>query len=296
MEELHRRLGESVAKTDFDAEFIFVDDGSTDGSFSVLKKLHAQDDRIVVIQFRRNYGKSAALAEGFAHAGGKYVITMDADLQDDPAEIPSLIDALEQGFDVISGWKKERHDPFLKRFTSKIFNGVTGKMTGVKLHDMNCGLKIYRREVVETIEVYGQRHRFLPVLAAQAGFRVGEKVVKHYPRKHGKTKFGPSRYLSGFLDLISLLFLSRYVKRPLHLFGGFGMLCSLLGFFVCAVLTYERIVYTKYLSTRPLLFLGVSLIIVGTQFISLGLVGEMITQLRAKDSGHSIRRILASEK
>lgn len=287
--ELHELLSDTIEKIQLDAEFIFVDDGSTDGSFAVIQQLHEKDERIKCLRFRRNYGKSAALAEGFALSRGKYVVTLDADLQDDPAEIPDLIARLEEGYDLISGWKKERHDPFIKRHTSKIFNYVTGKMTGVKLHDMNCGLKIYRREVVQTIHVYGQRHRFLPALARQEGFRIGEKVIKHRARKYGVTKFGPSRFIAGFLDLITLLFLSRYVKRPLHLFGSLGILSFTLGTSISAFLAYERLFHDKYLSNRPLLFLGIVLLIIGTQFISLGLLGEMMTESRSESHKYSIR-------
>jgi len=287
--ELHELLSDTIEKIQLDAEFIFVDDGSTDGSFAVIQRLHEKDERIKCLRFRRNYGKSAALAEGFALSRGKYVVTLDADLQDDPAEIPDLIARLEEGYDLISGWKKERHDPFIKRHTSKIFNYVTGKMTGVKLHDMNCGLKIYRREVVQTIHVYGQRHRFLPALARQEGFRIGEKVIKHRARKYGVTKFGPSRFIAGFLDLITLLFLSRYVKRPLHLFGSLGILSFTLGTSISAFLAYERLFHDKYLSNRPLLFLGIVLLIIGTQFISLGLLGEMMTESRSESHKYSIR-------
>ena len=290
--ELHQQLSAVVNEQKLTAEFIFVDDGSTDDSFEVLRTLHKKDPRVVVLQFRRNFGKSAALAEGFSHARGNYVVTMDADLQDDPAEIPSLIAKLEEGYDLISGWKKERFDPIIKRISSKIFNGVTGKATGVRLHDMNCGLKIYRREVVTSIQVYGQRHRFLPVLASQQGFRVGEKIVRHHPRKYGESKFGPSRFLSGFLDLITLIFLSRYVRRPLHLFGGLGMLSFIAGSVVCTMLAFERIFLKVYLTNRPLLFLGILLVIIGIQFISLGLLGEMITQSQATQTRYSLRNTI----
>lgn len=294
--ELHQKLAEVVEEHALAAEFIFIDDGSTDGSFQVLESLHATDPRVVVLQFRRNFGKSAALAEGFSYASGKYVVTMDADLQDDPAEIPALIAKLEEGYDLISGWKKERFDPLIKKISSKVFNCVTGKVTGVPLHDMNCGLKIYRREVVTSIEVYGQRHRFLPVLAAQQGFRVGEKVVQHHPRKYGESKFGPSRFLSGFLDLITLVFLSRYVRQPLHLFGGLGMLSFIVGAAICTLLAFERIFLEVYLSNRPLLFLGILLVIVGIQFISIGLLGEMMTQAQAKETRYSVRKALGVEE
>lgn len=290
--ELYAQISAVVEREGLDTEIIFIDDGSTDDSFEVLCALREQDSRVRVCQFRRNYGKSAALAEGFARARGAYVVTMDADLQDDPEEIPHLIDKLEQGFDLISGWKKKRYDPFIKRVTSKLFNFVTRTLTGVNLHDMNCGLKIYRNEVVKNVQIYGQRHRFIPVLAVQNGFRVGELVVTHHARKYGVSKFGPSRFLNGFLDLITLIFLSRYVKRPLHFFGGVGMMLLFIGFLISLDLTIERIFFQRYLTNRPLLFLGVLLIIVGTQFISIGLIGEMFAESRAENRQYKIRASL----
>ncbi len=290
--ELYAQISAVVEREGLDTEIIFIDDGSTDDSFEVLCALREQDPRVRVCQFRRNYGKSAALAEGFARARGAYVVTMDADLQDDPEEIPHLIAKLEQGFDLISGWKKKRYDPFIKRVTSKLFNFVTRTLTGVNLHDMNCGLKIYRNEVVKNVQIYGQRHRFIPVLAVQNGFRVGELVVTHHARKYGMSKFGPSRFLNGFLDLITLIFLSRYVKRPLHFFGGVGMMLLFIGFLISLDLTIERIFFQRYLTNRPLLFLGVLLIIVGTQFISIGLIGEMFAESRAENRQYKIRASL----
>ncbi|KAA3620241.1 MAG: glycosyltransferase [Calditrichaeota bacterium] len=294
--ELHERLVAVVDENNYSAEFVFIDDGSTDSSFQVLQQLHETDKRVCVSQLRRNYGKSAALAEGFNLARGRYVVTMDSDLQDDPAEIPHLIAKLLEGFDVVSGWKKKRYDPFIKRFTSKIFNKVTGKITGVHLNDMNCGLKIYRNEVIKLVRLYGQRHRFIPVLAAQNGFRIGELVVKHAPRKHGVTKFGPSRFLVGALDLLTLVFLSRYVKRPLHFFGGLGMMSFSLGFLVNLYLSIERILYNKFLSNRPLLFLGVLLIIVGVQFISIGLIGEMLVESRSDVNSYKVKKTIGFEQ
>ncbi len=292
LDELYEQICAVIAEEKLAAEFIFIDDGSTDGSFDVLCSLREKDERVRICQFRRNYGKSAALAEGFARARGTYVVTMDADLQDDPREIPNLIEKLEQGYDLISGWKKKRYDPFIKRVTSKLFNYVTRTLTGVNLHDMNCGLKIYRNEVVKNVKIYGQRHRFIPVLAVQNGFRVGELVVTHHARKYGVSKFGPSRFINGFLDLITLLFLSRYVKRPLHFFGGVGMILLFLGFLISLDLTIERIFFQRYLTNRPLLFLGVLLIIVGTQFISIGLIGEMFAESRAENRQYQIRSAL----
>jgi glycosyltransferase involved in cell wall biosynthesis len=274
--ELHARLSEVLQKLQQTAEIIFIDDGSSDGSMAEILKLRQKDNRVRAVQFRRNYGKSAALAAGFARASGKLLITLDADLQDDPAEIPRLLEKLDEGYDLVSGWKRRRFDSFVKRMTSRIFNWVTGKLTGVKLHDINCGFKIYRREVTDSIHVYGQLHRFLPVLALKEGFHLGELEVKHHPRKYGRSKFGVSRFTSGFFDLMTVLFLTRYTRRPLHLFGIAGMIAFVIGAAISIHLAYQRIFLTVYLSNRPLLFLGILLVIVGVQFISIGLIGEMI--------------------
>ena len=211
-------------------EIIFVDDGSTDGSLEVLKNLHEKDPRVRLISFRKNYGKSAALNAGFHAARGDYVVTLDADLQDDPAEIPNLMRKIEEGYDLVSGWKKKRYDPLSKTIPSRIFNFATGILSGLRIHDFNCGLKAYRREVTEKLPVYGELHRFLPALAHWDGFRVTEIPVQHHARKYGRTKFGISRFFNGFYDLMAVIFLSRFTKKPMHLFGLLGVLCALLGF------------------------------------------------------------------
>jgi glycosyltransferase involved in cell wall biosynthesis len=294
--ELHRKVSTVLNRLRMRAEIIFVDDGSTDDSFNILRQLQQRDRRVRVIQFRRNYGKSAALAAGFARAQGRLIVTMDADLQDDPEEIPHLLQELNKGYDLISGWKKRRYDKFSKRLASKIFNKVTSWMTGVRLHDINCGLKAYRREVTDHVRVYGQLHRFLPVLAFKEGFRVGEIEVRHHPRKHGKSKFGVSRYTGGFFDLLTVLFLTRYTKRPLHLFGLGGLVCFLLGFGLSAYLTYERLMGIRYLTNRPLLFLGILLIIIGVQMISFGLLGEMIAASQSQTPNYNTKAELGFEK
>ena len=257
-------------------ELIFIDDGSRDSSYDKIKSLADKDSRINGVRFRRNYGKAAALSEGFRISKGKMIVTMDSDLQDDPAEIPGLMKKLDEGFDVISGWKKNRKDPWTKRFPSKIFNLVTRMMSGIRIHDFNCGLKIYRSDVFKTVKVYGELHRYIPVLAKLAGFNVSELVVNHRPRKFGKTKFGASRFLKGFLDLTTVLFLGKFERNPLHFFGILGGFLFLSGLVINGYLTIQWF-GGVWIGNRPILFLGILLLIVGIQFISLGLLAEMIT-------------------
>lgn len=260
-------------------EIIFIDDGSTDGSAEYLTEISQNNDDIVLIRFHRNYGKSAALAEGFKHAEGEYVVTMDADLQDDPAEIANLQDKINEDFDLVSGWKKERHDPFTKTFPSKVWNFMTRVVTGVKIHDFNCGLKMYRKSVVKSLEIYGGRHRYIPAMAGQKKFRVGEIVVNHRPRIHGVTKYGGARFFHGIFDLITIMFLSRFTQHPLHLFGSIGMLGLVVGFLAeIYVLYLKYVVGHAFQQHMALLMFGVMLIVIGIQFISLGLLGEMIAQ------------------
>jgi glycosyltransferase involved in cell wall biosynthesis len=261
-----------------DYEIIFIDDGSTDNSFNVIKEQRQNNSNIHCIRFRRNYGKSAALSVGFEQARGKYVITMDADLQDDPKEIPNLIAKINMGYDLVSGWKKKRYDPISKTIPSKFFNYVTSKTTGVRLHDFNCGLKAYRRAVIKTVLVYGEMHRYIPALAHLDGFKVTEIPVQHHPRKYGKTKFGLSRFIYGFLDLLTVLVTVKYMKRPLHFFGSLGVILTLIGFITNLALSIEWFMGSTTLSNRPLLWFGIASIIVGIQFISLGLLGELMTK------------------
>ncbi len=290
--ELHDKIVGVMQKAGYSFEIIFIDDGSTDQSVAVIQKLAAGNPQVKMLQFRKNYGKSAALAAGFDHARGRFVVTMDADLQDDPEEIPNLIAKLEQGFDLVSGWKKVRHDPFIKRITSKIYNHFTSVFSGIRLHDFNCGLKAYRSDVVKSFQVYGEMHRYLPVLAHHNGFRVTEMPVKHHERKHGQSKFGMARFSRGAFDLLTVTFLTKYKKRPLHFFGLFGILTFLAGLIISLILVYQRLVLNQYLSNRPLLFLGVLLIIVGMQFFSLGLIGEMIISVRHENDTYQIKRKL----
>ena len=257
-------------------EAIFVDDGSTDGSYAALTRLHAGRSDVVVVRLRRNFGKAAALAAGFAQARGDVIVTIDGDLQDDPAEIPRLLVKLEEGFDLVSGWKTRRRDPLRRRLLSRLFNSVTGWVSGVRLHDMNCGLKAYRTEVVRGLRLYGELHRFIPVLAHHRGFRVAELPVNHRPREHGRSRYGPERYLRGFLDLLSVSFIGRYRYRPLHLFGGLGLALATAGIGVLVYLTVVKIL-GQAIGQRPLLLLGVLLVVVGLQVFSLGLITELIT-------------------
>lgn len=281
LKELYSSIKKVCDENKYSYEVIFVDDGSTDNSFEVINELAKNEPKGVVksISFGRNYGKSAALSVGFAHAKGDYIITMDADLQDDPTAIPELIKKIEQGLDLVSGWKKERLDPvFTKNIPSKLFNFVVSAMSGLKLHDFNCGFKIYRKETAKSLDIYGERHRFLPVLALWNGYKVGEEPVPHHQRIYGKSKFGVNRFFNGAFDLATLLFLKKYMRSPLHFFGMIGFVLIALGM---GILTYFGIdwVITQELHIRPLLLLGVSSVIVGVQFFSIGLLGEMITNI-----------------
>ena len=257
-------------------EAIYVDDGSTDGSYAELTRLHAEVDNVRVIRLRRNFGKAAALTAGFLQAAGHTIVTLDADLQDDPAEIPRLLARLDEGFDVVTGWKAERHDPLSRRLFSKVFNGTVRLLSGVRLHDVNCGIKAFRAEVTRDVRIYGELHRFLPVLAHYRGYGVAELPVNHRPRQHGRSRYGIERYLRGFLDLLTVSFIERYRYRPLHLFGNLGLMLSAVGGAILAYLAAIKIGGAG-IGDRPLLLLGVLLVVVGIQLLSLGLVGEMLT-------------------
>jgi glycosyltransferase involved in cell wall biosynthesis len=257
-------------------EAVFVDDGSTDGTFAALTRLHAARDDVVVVRLRRNFGKAAALAAGFVQARGDVIVTIDGDLQDDPAEIPRLLVKLDEGFDLVSGWKTDRRDPLRRRILSRVFNAITRWISGVRLHDMNCGLKAYRAEVVRGLPLYGELHRFIPVLAHHRGYRVAELPVNHRPREHGRSRYGLERYLRGFLDLLTVSFLGRYRHRPLHLFGGLGLTLSFVGVGILVYLTVVKLL-GEAIGQRPLLILGVLLVVVGLQVFSLGLITELIT-------------------
>jgi len=276
LEELYREITAALEPRDEPFEVLFVDDGSTDGSLAVLQRLHDVTDNVVVVHLRRNFGKAAALQAGFLEARGETIVTIDADLQDDPAEIPQLLAKLDESFDLVSGWKTRRNDPLARRLFSRIFNWTTGFISGVRLHDVNCGLKAYRAEVVQGMRLYGELHRFIPVLAAYQGYRVAEIPVNHRARQHGRSRYGPERYLRGFFDLLSVTFMGRYRYRPLHLFGGVGLLMGAVGFMILLYLSVLWL-WGQGIGGRPLFFLGVLLEVVGIQLVSLGLLSELIT-------------------
>ena len=293
--ELKRQLLENLQSFE-KWEIIFIDDGSSDGSTEWLTDLVSKDNNFKLIEFYRNYGKSAALNEGFKAASGDYIITMDADLQDDPNEIKNLVAKLNEGWDLVSGWKKNRLDPLNKRIPSKLFNFVTRLLTGVKIHDFNCGLKGYKKSVIKSIDVYGGRHRYIPAIAGHRKFKITEIIVNHRARKFGNTKYGGSRLFHGFFDLITILFLNRFNQQPLHLFGAFGI-----GFFLFGFLSELIVLYYKYWLGDPfskhiaLLIFGVMLIVIGIQFFSMGLLGELIARStqdqenRVKRSFHKVK-------
>lgn len=279
---LYDELTKEIKKKKLSCEIIFIDDGSTDNTFKELLKLKRKDKKIRIIKHRGNWGKSVALQNGFNHAKGNIIFTLDADLQDDPKEIPNFLQKLDEGYDLVSGWKKVRHDPVTKVIPSRILNFVASKITGVTVHDINCGFKAYRREVVENLNLYGEQYRFIPILAAKKNFKIAEIVVKHRARKHGKTKFGWERNIKGLLDLITVIFLTGYLRRPGHFFGTFGLISFSFGFLIGIYITYLRITTGTIQYRQPLLTLGILLMIAGIQLITTGLLAEMILSFHQK--------------
>jgi len=274
LEILYNEIKQNLPECDY--EIVFIDDGSTDNSFNILTQLYEQDNNIKIIRFRRNFGKAAALQIGFKIVTGDYVFTMDADLQDHPNEIPRFIAKLEEGYDVVSGWKMKRKDPIYKTLPSKLFNMITALTFKLKLKDFNCGYKIYRLSAVQEIALYGELHRYIPVLAHSLGYKVGEIAVNHRSRKFGKSKYGIERYDRGFFDLLTVKMVTRYSKSPLYLFGRIGVISILLGIILTGYLTFLKLLYGYPLTNRPLLFLGILLIPPGLQFVSMGLICELI--------------------
>lgn len=276
LEQLHRELSEVLEQVASDHEIVFIDDGSTDGSLDLLRGL-SSDPHVRLFAFRSNQGKAEALNVGFAEARGDIVVTMDADLQDKPSELPRLLAAIED-YDLVSGWKKIRHDPLGKTLPSKLFNWVVGMVSGVRLHDFNCGFKAYRAEVVKEVELYGEMHRFIPVIAARRGFRVTEVPIEHAPRAWGRSKYGFTRLFKGAYDLLTVVLLTRFESRPLHFFGTIGVLLGAVGFAILVYMSYLRLVAHEIIGTRPLLFLGIVLLLAGFQLFFTGLIGELMVR------------------
>jgi len=287
--ELFTQIREALEPSPHEFEILFIDDGSQDKSFQLMKELSVSDPRVKAIGFQRNHGKATALNTGFQHCAGDYVITMDADLQDDPHEVLDLIAVLDAGWDMVSGWKKVRHDPISKRWPSKLYNLTVAKLSGIKIHDFNCGLKAYKQKVVKNIELYGEMHRYIPVLAKQKGFSCSEKVVQHRARKYGTSKYGVKRLFTGYLDLFTVLFLGKYMRKPMHFFGLAGMVLLLIG---AGILTFLSIEWLQqyffgtgqWINNRPIFYIGMLLSIIGGQFISMGLLGELITSSLHKEN------------
>ena len=283
LEELHSKLTETLVKLGREYEIITVDDGSTDSSFEVLKQLHRQDPRLKIIRFRRNFGQTAAMSAGFHHARGDVIITMDSDLQNDPEDIPRLLDKIDEGYDVVSGWRADRKDKFLsRRLPSILANRLIARMTDVKLHDFGCTLKAYRKEVTDNIDLYGEMHRFIPALAKWVGAEITEMKVRHHPRKHGKSKYGISRTTRVILDLMTVKFLLTFSTRPIQIFGRLGLGSGLVGFLICLYLSIGKLFFpseaTSLTKRMPMLLLGMLLILVGVQLITMGLLGEIMVR------------------
>lgn len=288
LEEFHQRLAVVLAELPHQHEIIFVDDGSTDGSLIKLRELTAVNRTVRYIRLRRNFGKSAALAAGFRAARHRIIVTMDSDLQDLPEQLPLLLNKLAEGFDLVCGWRYSRHDRLTKRIASKIYNSVTGLLTGVRLHDLNCGFKVIRREVLDEIMVYGERHRFLPVLASYRGFLLGEAKIAHAARRYGSSRYGLERVLGGMFSLLTVILMTRYTNKPLHFFGFLGSFLAGVGFVIDAYLIIRRVFENQWLSNRPILIIGTLLIIVGVQLILFGLLAEMIAFSYRRETDYSI--------
>ena len=295
LKELNDWILRVLKSNHFSFEVVYIDDGSSDRSWELIETFAKEDPNVKGIRFLRNYGKSAALYEGFKMVSGDVVITMDADMQDSPDEIPELFRMIKEGgYDMVSGWKKKRHDPISKTVPSKFFNFTTRLLSGIKLHDFNCGLKAYRVDVVKAVDVYGEMHRYIPVIAKWAGFnKIGEKVVQHRKRKYGITKFGADRFVKGYLDLLTITFTSRFMQRPMHFFGAIGSLLFLAGFGIAGYLAYAKIFLLAYhMTERPLFYFGLLAMILGTQLFVAGFLGEMISRGSKDANKHQIKRYI----
>jgi glycosyltransferase involved in cell wall biosynthesis len=288
LDELCSRLTAVLSALDLPYEIIFIDDGSTDRSIEKLREFRSVDRSVRYIRFRRNFGKSAALAAGFRAARYETIATLDADLQDIPEQLPMLLDELDQGYDLVSGWRYHRRDKLSRRIGSKIYNRVTSLLTGVRLHDINCGFKCYRREVLDEVMVYGERHRYIPVLASYRGFRLGEVKIDHAPREYGRSRYGMERVLGGFFSLLTVILMTRYTNKPLHFFGLLGLLLGGVGSAIDLYLITLRVLFNQWLSNRPLLIIGTFLIVVGVQLVLFGLLAEMIAFSYRRESDYSI--------
>ena len=289
-EELHRLFDRP-----FSFELLMIDDGSTDGSANFIRGQIARKPELKLVSLQKNFGKTAALAAGFNYASGEYVVTLDADLQDDPFAVRQLIEKLQEGFDLVSGWKRRRNDPLSKTIPSRIFNLTTRLFTGIALHDFNCGLKAYRRKVVQSLDLHGEMHRYIPVLAQWNGFRVSEVPVKHNPRQFGKTKFGTSRIFPGLFDFFTVLFITRYLRQPMHFFGMLSLVSFLAGFGISLYVTIGKLFFNEAVVNRPILFLGILLIIVAVQFFSIGLLGEMLARDTSSAPDYTVRETVNVE-
>jgi len=298
--ELHQWIRKVMTTNNFSYEVIYIDDGSNDNSWNVLQNLKKDDSNVKAVRFQRNYGKSAALHVGFDMAVGEVVVTMDADLQDSPEEIPDLRKMiLVDGFDLVSGWKKKRYDPISKTIPTKLFNWTTRKMSGIYLHDFNCGLKIYRKNVIKSLEIFGEMHRYIPVMAHKEGFRkIGEKVVEHRARKYGVSKFGLERFINGFLDLLTITFISRFGKKPMHFFGSIGLLMFIIGFTAFTYIGGSKLwalfndEYQKNIADQSIFYIALTAMIIGTQLFMAGFVGELITRNSSRRNDYKITEII----
>jgi len=290
---LYREIKKAVDRITRDYEIIYIDDGSSDLTFKNLLKLSKEDSKVRIIKFRKNFGQTAAMDAGFKAAKGNIIVAMDADLQNDPADIPKLLEKINEGYDVVSGWRYKRKDPLSKKLISLLANFLRKRLTGEAIHDSGCSLKAYRKECFEGLNLYGEMHRFIPALLKWKGFKISEVKVNHRPRKHGKTKYSLSRVMRGSLDLVVVLFWQKYSTRPIHLFGGLGLLTSFLGFVLLAYLAVMRLFYNTAIGNRPLLLLSILLVILGVQFIIFGLIADVLVKIYYKDStNYSIEKII----